>query len=151
MTAPALVSVLVPCHDHAAVLPWALASLVAQTHQEWECLVIDDGSADRPRDVVDRFEDPRIRYMRLDRNRGPAAARQLALEHARGDFIAMLDADDWAYPTRFETQLAAFAADPDLAAVGSGMAVVDADNRLLGVRGAVDQEGVSYGMRALPA
>lgn len=150
VTRPPLVSVLIPCHDHAATLPWALASLLAQTHERWECFVVDDGSRDAPGAVVDAFGDPRVHYVRLPEQRGPAYARQVGLERSSGDFVAMLDADDWLYPTKLAAQVAAFAADPGLAVVGCGMAVVDEEGRLLGTRGAEAAAGVCGGIRALP-
>lgn len=141
---------LVPCHDHGDVLPWALASLVAQTHDEWECILVDDGSAQPPADIVEAFADPRITLVRLPANHGPAVARQVALERARGDVVALLDADDWMVPARLAAQIECLADSPQVAAVGSGMAVVDASNTLIGLRGCRARRGISRGVRALP-
>ncbi len=116
---------------HAAV---ALASLQAQTFEDWECLVVDDGSADRPLDVVAALGDPRFRMFRLDANRGRGAARQVALDHAEGEFLGMLDADDWLFPTKLARQVEALNATPAAALVSTGMAVVDRSEQLVGVR-----------------
>lgn len=146
-----LVSVLIPCYEHADVLPWALASLVAQTHTRWEAIVVDDGSTDSPRTAVDAVADARIRFVRLDTNHGPAFARQTALDHATGDLVALQDADDWSYPDRLAAQVRALQETPAVDAVGTGMAIVGRDNSLRGVRGAREDRGACGVVRALPS
>ncbi len=130
-----LVSVMLPCHNAAATLPAALASLVAQEYERWECVLVDDGSEDRPDRVVERFGDPRIRVVRLARNRGRPVARQVALDRVRGPLLAFLDADDWIYPSKLRRQVAFMTAHPDVAAVGVGMAVTGRSGDITGVRG----------------
>jgi glycosyltransferase involved in cell wall biosynthesis len=129
-----LISVITPCYDDAHSLPMALASLVAQTHANWECVVVDDGSFDDVKTVVEAFDDPRIRLVRLPRNQGRPVARQVGLNKARGDFIAFLDADDWYYPTKLASQLTVFAAYEAIALVSGSMAIVDEAGELTGVR-----------------
>ncbi len=142
---------IVPCYNHASTLHWALASLVAQTHREWECFVVDDGSRDDPEAVVTAFGDPRIEFLRLPANSGPSIARQSGMNQASGRFIAFLDADDWQYPSRLESQLSRFRSVPDLAAVGTGMAIIDGENRLLGLRGCEARRGTGTAASPLPA
>ena len=86
-------SVIIPVYNRAAVLAHAIESVRAQTCQDFEIVVVDDGSKDDPRAVVERFADPRIRFIRQD-NKGGGAARNTAIDHARGRFIAPLDSDD---------------------------------------------------------
>jgi glycosyltransferase involved in cell wall biosynthesis len=129
-----LVSVLMPCWNSAGTLPAALASLQAQTYENWECILVDDGSTDDPASVVAAAADPRIRYIRLDSNRGRGAARQVALERANGELVAMLDADDWLYPGKLGAQVCVMLRYPELSLVSTGMAIVDARNELCGVR-----------------
>ncbi len=129
-----LVSVSLPCFDCRAHLGRALASLLAQTYESWECLFVDDGSGDRPEEVLERAADPRIRAYRLPENAGRGAARQFALERARGEYHCMLDADDWLYPRRIERQLALFRRAPELDLVGAAVAVIDIEGRLTGIR-----------------
>jgi len=82
----------VPTYDRAAFLTEALASVVAQTVEDWECVVVDDGS---PEPVsLPESVDPRIRLVRRPRNGGPAAARNTGLLEARGAFVTFLDDDD---------------------------------------------------------
>lgn len=72
----------------------ALASVVSQTYSEWECILVDDGSTDGSVDVVAGFRDPRIRIIRQE-NSGPAMARNRGAAEAKGEWIALLDADDY--------------------------------------------------------
>ncbi len=129
-----LVSVVIPCYNAAATLPWALASLLAQSRQDWECIVVDDGSTDHPEEVVAALGDARIRLVRFAGNQGRAAARQAGLDQARGDLLAKLDADDWLYPHKLAIQVDVMQRLPEAGLVSTGIAIEDADRRLLGVR-----------------
>lgn len=86
-------SVIIPVYNRAAALATAIASVRAQTCQDFEIVVVDDGSNDDPRAVAESFNDPRIRFFRQD-NKGGGAARNTALDKAQGCFIAPLDSDD---------------------------------------------------------
>jgi glycosyltransferase involved in cell wall biosynthesis len=130
-----LVSVIVPAYNAEAVLPQALASVLAQSFTEWEALVVDDGSLDGTREVAHAVDDRRIRYFRLERNRGRGFARQYALDRAEGVYCCMLDADDWMYPSRIAEQVEALEACQSLSFVSAGMAIADKGGSLRGVRG----------------
>ncbi len=134
MTDGPLISIMMPCYNGARTLPLALASLLAQRWTRWECVLIDDGSEDHPEVIVERADDPRIRLTRLPRNVGRGAARQIALEEARGDMLAFLDADDWIPPDKLDTQIAILRAHPEVSLVSMGLAVVDELGALAGVR-----------------
>jgi len=129
-----LVSVMMPCYNAAVTLPLALASLRVQTHENWECILVDDGSTDDPRAVVEAFGDSRIRFFRLPENRGRGVARQLALEQARGQLLGFLDADDWYYPDKLARQVELMEGTSRLGVVSSCVGVVDERNNLLGIR-----------------
>jgi teichuronic acid biosynthesis glycosyltransferase TuaG len=91
-----LVSVITPIYNAARWLPEAIASVQAQTLTDWEHILVDDGSEDDSVAIVERAMagDARLRLLRMPRNGGPAAARNLALSNTQGRFIAFLDADD---------------------------------------------------------
>ncbi|HEU0098283.1 MAG TPA: glycosyltransferase family 2 protein [Allosphingosinicella sp.] len=94
------VSVLIPAYNVADYLEEAVASALAQ-EVDLEVVVVDDGSTDATPETVRRLEaDPRVRGFRLPVNAGPSAARNKALDEARGEWIAFLDADDWFAPGR---------------------------------------------------
>ena len=134
ITQDSLVSIIMPCYNARKTLPLALASLFCQTYEKWECILVDDGSTDRPQEVIDRANDPRIKYFRLERNMGRGAARQAALDRASGDLLCMLDADDWLYPSKIQRQVEVMEREPKLALVSTGMAIVNAQNDIVGVR-----------------
>jgi len=100
-----VVSVLIPTHNRAQLLGSAIRSVLAQTYRWLEIVVVDDGSDDETRDVIRRFEDSRIRYIRHDSSRGGAAARNSGIEAATGEYIAFLDDDDEWEPNKTEIQL----------------------------------------------
>jgi glycosyltransferase involved in cell wall biosynthesis len=104
-------SVVMPARNAEATLARAVNSVIAQSFGSWELLIVDDGSSDRTRQMAEEFatRDPRIRLVVSEVNLGIAGARNLALENARGNYIAFLDADDYWYPQKLEKQRACFA------------------------------------------
>ncbi len=106
MTDP-LVSVVIPVYNGERFLGEALESVCWQTYRHFEVIVVDDGSTDRTWEIASAF--PGLRGFRQD-NLGPSAARNLALEHARGDLVAFLDADDTWTPDKLRVQVDAMLA-----------------------------------------
>lgn len=100
-----LVSVVIPTYNRAALAVEAVASVLAQTHGDLECLVVDDGSTDHTAQVLGGLDDPRLRILRTP-NRGVSAARNLGLFLARGEWLALLDSDDLWKPGKLARQLA---------------------------------------------
>lgn len=94
-------SVIVPVYNRAHVLGRTLKSVLAQTFQDFEIVVVDDGSSDDPKAVVQEFADPRIRFVRQE-NRGGGAARNTGIDAARGRLVAFLDSDDEFLPHHLE-------------------------------------------------
>ena len=125
-----------PSFNAAATLPTAVSSLVAQTYLDWECIIIDDGSKDVTVDIVTTLikQDRRFQYKRFENNKGRGLARQAALERASGQYLALLDADDWVYPDKLEKQVDACRLVPEAALVSSGMAIANESGNLVGVR-----------------
>lgn len=100
-------SVIVPAHNAAQRLPRALRSALSQSIADIEVIVVDDASSDPTSQAVEAIgrRDPRVRLIRSERNRGPGGARNLALEAARGEWIALLDSDDVFLPSRLSRLL----------------------------------------------
>ncbi len=115
------VSVVIPAYNAAGTLERALDSVAAQTFADHETLVVDDASTDDTVAVATRFRecrpDLRLRCVPMDRNSGPAAARNRGIAEAAGTWIAFLDADDAWHPWRLRCQMAALGRDATLAAV----------------------------------
>lgn len=127
-----LVTVLIPVRNRERYIGAAVESILAQTLDDLELLVIDDGSSDASRDVVRRFKDPRVRLVCNDANRGIPATRNQGTGLARGTYTAFLDSDDWALPQRLARQVQFLEEHPDYAAVGAWIEWMDEDGRPLG-------------------
>ncbi|MFI5351125.1 MAG: glycosyltransferase family 2 protein [Elusimicrobiota bacterium] len=93
-SSPAAVTVLITAYNRLDYLPLALASVYAQTFRDFRVVLVDDASTDGTREWVAKRKFPRLAYVRSERNRGPAAARNAALAEASGVFVAFLDSDD---------------------------------------------------------
>ena len=106
--APA-VTVVIPVFNRASAVRAAIGSVLSQTFQDFEITVVDDGSTDQTASVVAAIDDPRIRLIRHDANRGGSAARNSGIRAGSAPFVAFLDSDDEWLPTKLERQLAVFA------------------------------------------
>lgn len=110
-----LVSVIIPCYKQAVYLPEALDSLVGQTYQHWEAIVVNDGSPDDTEKVALEYtrKDARIKYV-FKENGGLSSARNAGIAYASGEFILPLDADDLIQPLYMEKAMEAFEKEPHL-------------------------------------
>ena len=100
------VSVILPVHNRADVLPRAIESVLAQVFGDFELIVVDDGSTDGSAAVAKSFGDPRIRIIELGKNRGGNVARNEGIRAAHAPLIAFLDSDDRYIPTKLATVVA---------------------------------------------
>lgn len=103
------VSVITPTYNRAHVIGDAIASVRRQTYQDFEHIIVDDGSTDRTTEIVGACaeDDERIEYIRLNENRGHAAAQNIGLDAASGEFVTILDSDDTWMPHRLERAIEA--------------------------------------------
>lgn len=119
---PVLVSIVTIFFDAGAFLDEAVASVLAQTYEHWELLLVDDGSTDASREAARRWADrhpARIRYLEHPghQNRGMSASRNLGVRHARGEVLAFLDADDVYLPDKLMHQVRLLADHPEVGMV----------------------------------
>ena len=122
------ISVVIPAFNCARYLPAAIESVLAQTYEDREILVVDDGSTDDTPVVIKPYLD-RIQYIRQS-NRGLPGARNTGIRNARGEYIALLDADDFWLPQKLSLQMPLFD-DPMVGIVYSDFAVRYSDGRYL--------------------
>lgn len=118
------VSVIIPTYNCVRFLPEALDSVFRQTYQNFEIVVVDDGSTDDTRELVKSYIDKypgKLNYI-YQENQGLACARNTAINHAKGEYIAILDADDIFLPTKLEEEIRAFEANPEVGIVHSNIA-----------------------------
>jgi glycosyltransferase involved in cell wall biosynthesis len=103
---------MMPAYNSENYIAQAIESLLAQSYGNWHLVIVDDGSTDNTASVAAEFQDPRILIIR-QANSGEASARNTALGHTRGDFIAFLDADDLYLPDHLKNSLTYLEAHPD--------------------------------------
>ncbi|NEP43582.1 MAG: glycosyltransferase [Okeania sp. SIO2H7] len=123
------VSVIIATYNNAGYIEEAIASVFNQTYTSYEIIVVDDGSTDNTRQVLEPYLD-KIRYI-YQENQGVSKARNLGLEMARGEFISFLDADDFFLPDKLGKQVGCFDARPGLGIVHSGWRLVNEQGKLI--------------------
>lgn len=124
-----LVSVIVPTHDMGRFLPIALRSVFEQTYRHFEIQVVDDGSTDDTPRIMEQFRgDPRVHFHRQPRG-GVSAARNLGIRCARGEFVALLDADDMWLPDKLALQVACLTREPSVGVAYTNVQMVDLEGR----------------------
>ena len=100
-----LVSIIMPTYNCAKFIGKTIESVIAQTYENWELIIIDDCSKDNTEEVVSEYKDNRIKYHRLENNSGAAVARTEAMKKASGRYMAFLDSDDLWKKDKLEKQL----------------------------------------------
>ncbi|HEY0974504.1 MAG TPA: glycosyltransferase family 2 protein [Solimonas sp.] len=135
MSAAPAVSVILPTHNRARTLDRAIDGVLTQGWRDLELIVVDDASSDDTAQRMAARRDPRLRYLRLEQNVGPAAARNRAVAIARGEWLAFQDSDDEWFAGKLESQLQ-LARDlpPDYAVIGSTLLRVGNGDRVERVR-----------------
>lgn len=128
-----LVSVITTVYNCEKYIRESMNSILHQTLDDLEYIVINDGSTDRTADVIRDIRDDRVRFFDHDDNRYISARTNEAIAAATGEFIAIQDGDDISLPTRLEKQVALLRRRPDLFGVGSHAVQIDADGNKLGL------------------
>lgn len=126
---PGMVSVVVPTYNRANVVRGSIESVLRQTYSNVEVVVVDDGSRDDTRRVVEGYGPP-VRYL-YQTNSGVSAARNLGFANARGEFVALLDSDDQFLPWKLEAQVQLLRAHPEVGMVWTDMAAVNEQGAVL--------------------
>ena len=131
------ISVVIPVHNGDRFLPEAIESVLGQSHQDFEILLVDDGSTDGSQGIMKRYArlNSRVRFVTQE-NRGRCEAANRGLEEARFDWVARLDADDVFLPTKIERQLEYLARYPEARVIGTFGYFINGEGQRLGFLGA---------------
>jgi glycosyltransferase involved in cell wall biosynthesis len=132
--APRVSAVISVIDPHPVYFPEAVRSILGQTLSDLELIIIEEPHGRRVVDVLQGIDDPRIRHFCHPHRTSLVDQRNRGLEHARSEFVALLDADDICMPQRFEKQLAFLQANPDVGVVGSQLEIMDHEGRTIGYR-----------------
>ncbi|MEB3337453.1 MAG: glycosyltransferase family 2 protein, partial [Leptolyngbyaceae bacterium] len=126
------VSVIIPVYGAEKYIVKAVKSVLNQTYQNFELLIIDDGSPDRSIEICRQFLDPRIKILSQE-NRGIASARNLGIRHATGEYIALLDADDFWTPDKLIKHVKHLENSPWVGVSFCRSALIDENDTPLGI------------------
>lgn len=113
------ISVVMGVFNGADFIGRAIDSVLGQTFEDFEFIIVDDGSTDNTADICAAYRDPRIRFIRNEKNLGLSTSLNRGIDAARGHYIARMDADDISYPTRFAHQLAFMDSHPEIGICGT--------------------------------
>jgi len=120
------VSVIIPTYNRATLLGRAIQSVLAQTYQDFELIIVDDASTDNTESLVKSFNSEKVIYMRHQKNKGTSSGRNTGIRSAKGDYIALQDSDNEWMPEKLEKQMSAFAAaPPEVGVVYTGFYMIE--------------------------
>lgn len=135
------ISVIIPNYNYSGYLKEAIDSVLAQTYENIEIIIVDDGSTDNSREVIESYGDKVIAV--FQQNQGVAAARNNGFAHSSGEYVAFLDADDVWIPEKIAWQVEKFAQDPSLGQVHVAINEIDADGNFIRSRAANGEGDIS--------
>lgn len=118
-----LISIIIPAYNSAKYISLAVKSVLNQTYQDFELLIIDDGSTDNTKEIIESFKDKRIEYI-YQNNTGAASARNTGIKKAKGEYIAFLDADDRWKPDKLARQIKEITCNPETAMIYSAIEII---------------------------
>lgn len=108
------VSIIIPTYNRADVIVNSIQSILDQTYEQYELIIVDDGSTDDTELVIEQINDNRIRYIKMPENKGVAAARNEGIRRAKYDYIAFQDSDDYWKKDKLEKQMGFLTTMPDI-------------------------------------
>lgn len=126
------VTVMMPVYNGEKYIAEAIKSLLVQTFEDFELLIMNDGSTDGTVRIIKSFDDQRIRLIENGKNLGTILTRNKGLKECRGEYIAMLDSDDLAKPTRLKKQVDFLDKHPDFGIIGSWVDLINSQSKPLG-------------------
>ena len=146
---PPLVSVIMPAHNAALYLAEAIESVLAQTWEKMELIMVDDASTDKTEEIIRQYmkKDRRVRYLENKFQSGQSASRNRAIREARGKYVMIVDSDDICLPARFAVQVAYMEKNPEIGILGTDWRYFTKDDQSDGVLASCPDDSLR---RALP-
>lgn len=124
-------SIVIPTYNAEAFIKATLESIFSQTYQDFECIVVDDGSTDTTANIIKSYSDARLRYHYIENSGGPARPRNIGLQLAAGEFIFLFDADDVMHPEKLEISIDAFQQYPEADFLFTNYSSIDTKDSVL--------------------
>jgi glycosyltransferase involved in cell wall biosynthesis len=126
------ISVIMSIYNGEKYLREAIESILNQTFTDFEFIIVNDGSTDNSLEIIQSYDDKRIKIINNEKNIGLTKSLNKAIKQARGEYIARQDADDISLPNRFEEQLKYFEEHPEVALLGTSVYLIDENGKILG-------------------
>ncbi len=127
------ISIIIPSYNHDKYIGNAINSVLNQSIEDWELIIVDDGSTDNSLETIKRFSDPRI-HLFCQANSGAHSAINLGLRNSKGDYLAILNSDDMYHPKRLEHLLRLFEENPRINFAGSHIQIIDDSGKKLSIK-----------------
>jgi glycosyltransferase involved in cell wall biosynthesis len=125
------ISVVMSVYNGEKYLRQAIESILQQTYTDFEFIIIDDGSTDSSREIIQSYDDKRIRLVINEQNIGLTKSLNKGIRLAKGEFIARMDADDISLPQRFEKQVAYLDSHPEVGVLGTYANIIDHRGKII--------------------
>ena len=129
---PTLVTIVLPVYNGAKTLAAAIQSILLQTYEHWELIILDDASLDNSLEIMSSFDDNRIHVITGNKNIGLPATLNKGIELAKGQYIARMDQDDIAFPERLSKQVEFLTLNNEIDLLGTGTLVFTSDGQISG-------------------
>lgn len=134
------ISIAIPFYNAEKFLPDAIRSVFAQTYQDWELILIDDGSSDKSLEIAKSIQDSRVRVLSDGKNKKLASRLNEVTKLAKYNYIARMDADDLMSPDRLQIQLDILTTNPEIDLISTGLYSILDDTTLVGYRGSSENQ-----------
>ena len=128
------VSIIMGVYNAQEFLNRAIDSILSQTYKDWEFIICDDGSTDNTPAILQQYDDPRIRVIRSEKNKGLAEALNLCINASEGSYLARQDADDFSDFDRLRVQVEFMKSHPEVDILGCSVHLINEDNHVWGYR-----------------
>ena len=130
MSSPVL-SIVMPVYNRERYITASVKSILSQTFSDFEFIIVNDGSTDKTKEIIENFKDERIILISNESNKGIVYSRNKGLSVAKGKYVGMFDSDDTAFPNKFEEQINFLTDNPDIGMVGSWVKHIDENGTIL--------------------